>query len=96
MAEVEEVHPEGVEWVEFDPVPIDTDTPVTWDDAQEPYTSHRVRLRVCFLGIGERVETLAEDVLQQCTPGTMCDGHDLRTLLASVLVDNVANSCRDI
>ena len=96
MSKVEEVHSEGVKRIELGPVPIDATRPVVWDDAQKSYTSHGVRLGVCFLGIGGREETLAEDVLQQCTPSAVRDGYDVRTSLISVFVDNVSNSCGDV
>jgi hypothetical protein len=93
---MEKVHPEGVERIELDPVPIDSYRPVTRDDAKKSYTSYHVRLAICFLVIGGRVEALAEDVLQQRTPGAMRDGYDIRTSLVSVLVDDMTNCCRDV
>ena len=93
---MEQIHPEGVKRIELDPVPINPDSAVTWDDAEKAYAPHHVRLRAGFLGIGGRVKTLAKDVLQQPTPSTMRDRNDIRTSLVSVLVDDVTNSCRDI
>ena len=91
MSKVEEVHPERIKWIEFDPVPIDTKGPVAWDDTKKSYASHRVRLRVRLLGIRERVEAFAEDVLQQRTPSAVCYRHDIWTSLVPVLVNHVAN-----
>ena len=54
MSEVEEVHPERVKWIELGPVPINAEGPVAWDGTKGSYASHRVRLRVRFLGIREQ------------------------------------------
>lgn len=93
---MEKVHPEGIKRIELDPVPINTDRPVTWYNAKKSYPSYHIRLGVCFLGIRGRVESLTENILQQRTPSAMRYRYDIRTSFVSVLVDDVTNSCRDI
>ena len=96
MSELEEVHPERVKWIELDPVPINAESPVAWDDTKKPYASYRVCLGVCFLGIRGRAEAFTEDLLQQHTPSAVCDGHDIWTFLVSVPVDDITNACHHV
>ena len=90
---MEKAHPERVKWIELDPIPIDAEGPVAWDDTKKSYVSYRVRLGVRPLGIRERVEALAEYVLQQRTPSAAHYGFDIWTPLVPVLVDDAANAC---
>lgn len=93
---MEKVHPEGVERVGLDPVPINPRSSITWNDAQKSYAPYHVCLRVCFLGIGGRVKAFAKDVLQEPSPSAVCNEYDVRTFLGAVLVDDMVNSRRDV